>query len=230
MVYAVLLSGGIGSRIGANIPKQFIQINNKPLLVYCIEKFTPVKEFKKIIVSSPKEYINDTKKLVKTYFPNENRITVIEGGETRQDTLMNSVNYINTIKDKEDAIVINHDAARIFVSTNQIKDCIKYTKKYGAASPIIPSTDVIVETKDNKVTRMPNRYDLVHVQTPQGFKLNEYIKLFNELSQEEVESVHEIVRVYYLKNKNIHLFKGEKSNFKVTNPIDIEIGKSILKK
>ena len=94
MVYAILLSGGIGNRMGAGIPKQFIEINNKPLLAYCIEKFTPINEFKKIIISSPPEYINKTKELVEEFFPDENRIDVIEGGKTRQDTLMNSTYYI----------------------------------------------------------------------------------------------------------------------------------------
>lgn len=116
MVFAVLLSGGIGTRTGYDIPKQFIKINNKPLLAYCIEKFVIFEEFKKIIVSSPEEYLDETKELIDDYFPNEERIVVILGGETRQDTLMNSINYVNEINDCEDAIVINHDAARIFVS------------------------------------------------------------------------------------------------------------------
>lgn len=174
MVYAVLLSGGIGSRTGLDIPKQFFKINNKPLLAYSIDKFIPVKEFKRIIVSSPKEYIEETNELVNSFFPNENRLVVIEGGETRQDTLMNSIGYIKDIDDSN-PIVINHDAARIFVSTEQIRECIKWTRGYGAASPMIPSIDVIVEMKNNSVSNMPNRYDLVHIQTPQGFKLNEYL-------------------------------------------------------
>ena len=228
MVYAVLLSGGRGNRMGKDIPKQFIKINNKPLLAYCIEKFTKIDEFKNIIISSPEDYLNKTKKLVEEYFPHENRIKVIIGGETRQDTLMNSLKYINKIKKNKKAIVINHDAARIFVSEDLIKNCIKYTKKYGASSPIIHSTDVIIKTNKNKVTEIPNRYDLFHVQTPQGFEINEYVDLYQKLSQKEINSVHEIIRVYYLKNKEIHLFKGEKSNFKITTPIDVKIAKAII--
>ena len=229
MTSAVLLSGGIGTRTGLDIPKQFFKINNKPLLVYSIDKFIPVKEFKKIVVSSPKEYIEKTTELVNSFFPNDDRIVVIEGGKTRQDTLMNSVNYIKSIDDSN-PIVINHDAARIFVSTEHIRECIKWTNEYGAASPMIPSTDVIVEMKNNSVSNMPNTYDLVHIQTPQGFKLNEYIDLFNDLTEDEVERVHEIVSVYFMKNKDIYLFDGEKSNFKVTDITDIELAKFILTK
>ena len=190
MVYAILLSGGIGTRTGFNMPKQFIEVNEKPFLAYCIDKFIEINEFKKIIVSSPKEYISKTEKLIEKYFPNENRLIVIEGGKTRQDTLMNSIRYVNKINNNENSYIINHDAARIFVPVQQIKKCIEFTKKYGASSPVIPSTDVIVETGNNQVIRMPNRYNMVHVQTPQGFKLNEYIKLYNKLTLDEKESVH----------------------------------------
>ena len=229
LTYAVILSGGIGTRTGLDIPKQFLKINDKPLLAYCIEKFIQFYEFKKIIVSSPKEYLDKTKELINTYFPNENRLVVIAGGKTRQDTLMNSVYYINHIDDSN-PIVINHDAARIFVSTEQISECIKWTNEYGAASPMIPSTDVIVEMKDNSVSNMPNRFDLVHIQTPQGFRLNEYLDLFNSLTDEEIEGVHEIVSVYFMRNKEVYLFNGEKSNFKVTDISDVELAKFILRK
>lgn len=229
IIYAVLLSGGLGTRVGYDIPKQFININNKPILSYCIEKFIEINSFEKIIVSSPKNYFQETIDLVDKYFPNNDRIIVIFGGKTRQDTLMNSLDYIKMIDDSEDIIVVNHDAARIFVSQDQIIKCINYTKKFGSSSPIIPSTDVIIETNGELVENMPNRYDMVHVQTPQGFKLNEYLQLYNNLSQEDVENIHEIVKVYYLNNKFIKLFDGEKSNFKITNPIDIKIAESILK-
>ena len=228
MIFAVLLAGGIGSRMGADVPKQFIEINNKPLLVYCIEKFVEVNEFDKIIVTSPKQYVDYTRRLTKKFFSDE-RLIVIEGGKTRQDTLLNSIEHIKKNYDDEDAIIINHDAARIFVSPNQIIKCINYTKEFGSSSPIIPSTDVIIETEGESVKNMPNRYDMVHVQTPQGFKLNEYVDLFNRLTPEEVDNVHEIVKVYYLNSKFIKLFDGEKSNFKITNPIDIKVAEAIIK-
>ena len=228
MVYAVLLSGGIGTRTGYDIPKQFIEINGKPLLAYCIEKFVIIDAFKKIIVSSPKEYLDETKELVRDHFPNEGRIDVILGGETRQDTLMNSIQYVNEIKDSDDAIIINHDAARIFVSADQIEKCIEFTEIHGAASPVIPSTDVMVEARGNDVLRMPNRYEMFHVQTPQGFRINEYLDLYSNLSPEEIESVHEIIRVYFLNDKDVCLFEGDKGNFKVTTSTDIRISKALL--
>lgn len=94
---------------------------------------------------------------------------------------------------------------------------------------MIPSTDVIVEARDNDVLKMPNRYDMFHVQTPQGFRINEYLDLYSNLSPEEIESVHEIIRVYFLNDKDVYLFEGDKNNFKVTTSTDIKISKAILK-
>ena len=230
MVYAILLAGGIGRRTGLTIPKQFFEIKNKPFLAYCIDKFVPIKEFKKIVVSSPKEYLEETKKIVDTFFPNEDRLVVIEGGETRHDTLTNSVNYINEIADSKDCVVIKHAAARIFVSTELIRECIDYTKKYGAAGPIIQASDFLIETEENKVVNIPIRSHMVHVQTPQGFHLDEYLETINDLTPEELKNVHDLISAYYLRNKEVYLFEGDKSNFKITTPVDVEIAKSFLLK
>ena len=228
MVYAVILSGGIGTRTGYDIPKQFIKINQKPLLAYCIEKFVMFDKFKKIIVSSPEEYLDETKELIMDYFPDEERIVVIVGGKTRQQTLMKSIDYVNKIKDSEDAIIVNHDAARIFVSYDQIEKCIEFTEKHGVSSPVIPSTDVIVESKGHNVLKMPDRYQMFHVQTPQGFWINEYLDLYSNLSQEDIESVHEIIKVYFLNDREVYLFEGDKANFKVTTSQDVKITKALL--
>ena len=223
-----MLAGGIGRRTGLNIPKQFFQIQKKPFLAYCIDKFVPIKEFKKIVVSSPKEYMNETKIILDKFFPDEDRLVLIEGGETRHDTLTNSVNYINKIKDCENPIIIKHAAARIFVSTEMIRKCIDYTKKYGAAGPIIKSTDFILEVENNRVVNIPPRANVVHVQTPQGFRLAEYLETVDDLTEEEIKNVHDLISIYYLRGKDVYLFDGDKSNFKITTSIDVEIAKSFL--
>lgn len=227
MIYAVLLSGGIGSRMGLNIPKQFIKINKKPLLVYCIENFIRISEFDKIIVTAPKEFLKYTKNVVNNFF-DDKRIKVIVGGKTRQDTLLKSLEYIKQISKNKNPIVINHDAARIFVSEDQIKQSIEYTKKFSAASPYIPSTDVIIEVNEKNVKKIPNRFNMIHIQTPQGFKLNEYISYFNNLTIKEKRDIHEIIKVYFLNKKSVYLFEGDRKNFKITYPIDIKIAKTII--
>ena len=89
MICAAMLAGGVGSRLKQGKPKQFVNINNKPILVHSVETFLNVDELDKIIVSSPKECIDKTKNLMEEYFPQNDRIVVIEGGKTRNDTILN---------------------------------------------------------------------------------------------------------------------------------------------
>lgn len=230
MIFAAILAGGMGTRLNVGIPKQFFEINGKPLLIYCIEPFIRVNELDRIIISSPKEYINKTNDLIKRYF-DDKRIAVIEGGETRNDTILNSIDYAIKNGGDSESIMITHDGARIFVSSNLIKDSIKYAKEFGAASPVIPATDVIFQSKEKgKLDKIPERKFLFHAQTPQSFKITKFLDIYSDLSNEEIELLDEAMALFYLRDYDVYLFEGESSNFKITRPFDIEIAKVMLNK
>ena len=108
MIFAAILAGGIGNRLNVGIPKQFYKINEKPLLYYCISQFLKVENIDKIIVSSPKDYLNETRNLVNDYF-DDKKLVVIEGGKTRNDTILNSIDYAMKNGADEDSIMITHD-------------------------------------------------------------------------------------------------------------------------
>ena len=137
MIFAAILAGGIGTRLDVGVPKQFFKINNKPLLAYCIESFLKVDSLDKIIVSSPHDFLKDTQMLINEYF-DDDRLVVIEGGKTRNDTILNSIDYAMENGADDNSIMVTHDGARIFVSSELIEGSIKYAREYGAASPVIP--------------------------------------------------------------------------------------------
>ena len=228
MIVAALLAGGIGTRLDVGIPKQFFKINDKPLLAYCIESFVKVDVLDKIIVSSPKEHINDTQALIDEYF-NDDRLVVIEGGETRNGTILNSIDYAIENGADDDSVMVTHDAARIFVTPKLIEDSIKYATEYGAASAVIPATDVIFQSKTpNYLTKVPERKYLVHAQTPQSFNIKKFINIYKDLTEEEISLLDEAMMLFYLRDEVVYLFDGDSSNFKITRPFDITIAKSIL--
>ena len=178
MICAALLAGGIGTRLDVGMPKQFYLIANKPILIHSLEAFLKVEEIDEIIVSSPKKCINKTKEIIKEYNLTDPRITVIGGGARRSDTILNSINYTIENNYPKDSIMVTHDAARIFVTPQLIKDSIKYAKKYGAASAVIPATDVIFESKKEGIlTDVPDRQYLLQSQTPQSFNINHYMEI-----------------------------------------------------
>lgn len=230
MICAAMLAGGIGSRLKQGKPKQFVKINNKPILVHSVETFLNVSELDKIIVSSPKKCINQTIAMMEDYFPNNNRIVVIEGGVTRNDTILNSIKYMKDQNCEKDSILVTHDASRIFVSEILIENSIKFAAEVGAASPVIPATDVIFESKeDGKLTNIPLRKNLYHSQTPQSFNIDKFIEIYEDLSEEEISKLDEAMMLFHLRGADVKLFPGEQGNFKITRPFDITIAESIFK-
>lgn len=224
-----MLAGGIGTRMGLDKPKQFEKVGDKPILIHSTETFLNVEEIDQVIVSSPKEYINQTKELINDYFPNNERVVVIQGGKTRNDTILNSIEYVKNNYESDDHILITHDAARIFVSENLVKKSIEHVKDNDAASPVIPAVDVIFESKEEgKLTDIPLRKNLVHSQTPQSFKINRFMEIYNDLNEEEISKLDEAMMLFYLRDGDIKLFEGESSNFKITRNIDLKIAESYL--
>lgn len=230
MICAAMLAGGIGSRLKQGIPKQFVNINNKPILVHSVEKFLNVKDFDKIIVSSPKDCIDKTKKLMEEYFPKNDRIVVIEGGLTRNGTILNSIQYMKNQNCEKDSILVTHDASRIFVSEKLIEDSIKYAMEVGAASAVVPAIDVIFESKEEeKLTDIPLRKYLYHAQTPQSFNIDEFLEIYDDLSDDEIDKLDEAMILFHLRDKEVKLFPGDPNNFKITRPFDITLAESIFR-
>ncbi|MBE6508520.1 MAG: 2-C-methyl-D-erythritol 4-phosphate cytidylyltransferase [Methanobrevibacter sp.] len=228
MIFAAILAGGTGTRLGKGVPKQFFKINNKPLLAYCIEPFLKVDLLDKIIVSSPKQYLNETQALIDEYF-DDDKLVVIEGGKTRNYTILNSIEYAIENGADDSSVMVTHDGARIFVSPNLIEDSIKYAIEFGAASPVIPAVDVIFQSKeDSKLTSIPERKYLFHAQTPQSFNIKKYIEIYEDLTEDEIKLLDEAMMLFYLRDEEVYLFKGDSSNFKITRPFDITISQSIL--
>lgn len=228
MIFAAILAGGIGTRLNVGVPKQFYKINERPMLTYCIEQFIQVEEFDKLIVSSPKDYMDRTEEMIEKYF-NDDRLVVIEGGETRNDTILNSIAYAKENGADENSIMVTHDGARIFVTPELIRDSIKYASEYGAASPVIPATDVIFQSKNHgELTKIPERKYLCHSQTPQSFKIDSFLEIYDDLNDDEIGLLDEAMMLFYLRDRKVYLFDGDSANFKVTRPFDITLAKAIL--
>ena len=231
MIFAAILAGGIGSRMGdTDTPKQFLNLGDKPILIHTIEKFVIMDEIDEIIVLTPQNFINHTNNLIEYYIPNNDKIIVLEGGETRNDTLKNSIDYINeNYRVGDDSIIITHDSVRPFVTHRIIQDNIKATKECGACDTVIPATDTIVESRDGKIIKnIPIRDYFYQGQTPQTFKINKLNSLINDLTEDEKEILTDAAKIFVLKGEDVSLVEGDVTNIKITYPYDLKLANTIL--
>lgn len=231
MVYGVVLAGGIGSRMGGDKPKQYLTVKNKPIIIYTIEKFFAVSELEKIIVLCPSQWVEHTKNLIEKYIaPAMGRVVVIEGGETRNETIMNAVDFIEKEGNlNDDTIIVTHDSVRPFVSHRIIMDNIEAARKYGACDTVVGATDTIVESLDGEViSSIPDRSKMYQGQTPQSFNAVKLRNMYNALSDEEKDILTDAAKIFVIKGEKVALVDGETYNMKITYPYDLRVAKSLL--
>ena len=231
MIFAAILAGGIGSRMGGtDTPKQFLDLGGKPVIIHTIEKFAINSNIDEIIVLTPQSFINHTEHLIRQYIPANVNIAVIEGGDTRNDTILNSIRYIeknNGIDD--DSIIITHDAVRPFLTHRIIEDNIKAARKYGACDTVVPATDTIVESVDGvTIENIPVRDNYYQGQTPQSFKINKLSSLINSLTEAEKNILTDACKIFTIKGEDVYLVDGEVTNIKITYPYDLKLANTIL--
>ncbi len=232
MIFGVILAGGIGSRMGnVEKPKQYLTIGDKPIIIHTLEKFYVNSEFEKLIILCPSQWINHTKNLVKKNFKDISRIVVIEGGATRNETIMNSIRYIEKEYGlDDDTIIVTHDSVRPFLTYRIIEDNIRYAKEYGACDTVIPASDTIVEGKDHEViSNIPDRSIMYQGQTPQSFRAKKLKELYEDLTEEEKKILTDACKIFVMKGQKVHLVKGEVFNIKITYPYDLQVAETLIK-
>ena len=230
MIYAQILAGGIGTRMGnTDMPKQFLMLGTKPIIIHTLEQFLMCSKFSKILVACPKDWVSYMEDLLKKYIPDSN-VIVIEGGSTRNETIMNGCRYIveNFGLSNED-VIVTHDAVRPFLTPRIIEDNIKGMESYDAVDTVIPATDTIVESKNGEIiSDIPNRAFLYQGQTPQSFNIKKLMDVYNSLSEDEKSILTDACKIFSMKKKKVKIVRGETYNIKITDIHDLKIANAIL--
>ena len=220
MNIAVVVAAGSGSRM-RNIqePKQFVKVNNKPLMVFSLETFNVHPRIDAIVVVTSEAYLNDVEQMCKEYKLNKVK-AVIKGGATRQESVFNGLEKAMSLSQSKDDIVLIHDAARPLVSLRVISDNIDKAKKFGAVSTVIKANDTIVSSLDSEtVSAIPDRNTLYQAQTPQTFKLEEIYRIHQ--TNKDNNNATDDASLYIKSGKKVYLVEGSRSNFKVTTDEDL---------
>ena len=215
MNIGLLIAGGSGKRMGQDIPKQFLTVNEKPVIVYTLEAFQDRPEID--MLSAYAKQFNITK--LKNIFP---------GGENGQDSIRNGVYGLRDAYG-DDNIVLIHDSIRPMVSPEIISDCISVTEKKGCAITVIPCAEAMLETNDGIESDGSYPRDrLKRTQTPQGFKLGEICDLHKRALESGITNSVASCTLKIEMGEKVYFSKGSEKNIKLTTVEDIDIFKALL--
>ena len=186
--YLILLAGGVGSRIGGPIPKQFLSLNDKPVIIHTLENFQKNENIDGIVIVCLKDWISYMQDLIAEYNITK-VIDIVEGGETGHDSTRNGIFSLKNKLTKDDFVII-HDAARPILPQKAINDMIETAHKTGNASLAIPCYETVIYTDDGKQgIEQLDRTKLMRVQTPQAYKYDLLLELYEKAEKENREAV-----------------------------------------
>lgn len=212
MFSIIITAGGIGKRMGSEIPKQFLEINGLPILMKTIQAFYNFDSKCQIIVTLPEEWIGFWKELLKKKkFPICHEI--VEGGKERYHSIQNAI-----VKSKYEIIGV-HDGVRPFVNETTIKNCIRLTQEKGNAIPVLPLKESLRKILSNSSEALI-RSEYVNVQTPQFFKKDILEKAYSIPFHSGITDDASLVEEAGF---SIFLCEGNEENIKITSPFDMKI-------
>lgn len=231
MIAAVILAAGSGSRMaGSPLPKQFLQIEGKPVLIRAVEAFLDSALVDRIVIAVHKDWLDYGERLIQEAFGEEAPVFVTVGGSDRLHSLMNACAFLaDAFGVTKDDIVLTHDAARPFVSKQIIAENIERLSFYDGVTTAYPVVDTILVSADGKkVDDIPSRKTMFSVQTPQTFRTGELIETLTSLTEAEKSTLTDAAKAYLLKKKSVGIVLGEAANLKLTTTADFYTAASLM--
>jgi 2-C-methyl-D-erythritol 4-phosphate cytidylyltransferase len=216
--YAVIVAGGNGSRMNSTVPKQFLLLNNKPVLYYTIDTFLKAYHDLKVILVLPEEYVATGQEIIDAWFDYK-RIRITVGGRTRFHSVQNGLQMI-----EDESIVFVHDAVRCLLTTALIHRCYEAALEFGATVPVVDCKDSVrmVSSDGNEALE---RRNIKLVQTPQAFLSTILLPAFNIDYKDKFTDEASVVETFGMK---VYLVEGEENNIKITTPIDMLLAEHLL--
>ncbi|MDY6318549.1 MAG: 2-C-methyl-D-erythritol 4-phosphate cytidylyltransferase [Prevotella sp.] len=223
MTYMIIVAGGHGTRMGSDIPKQFLKIDGKPILMRTLERFHDYDPEMHLIVVLPKEQQEYWHKLCEEYhftIPHE----IADGGETRFES---SKNGLALIPDDAEGLVGFHDGVRPFVSHDTIRRCIEMAEEEYTAIPVVPVTSTLRHIDPRGGGFNVDRSLYREVQTPQVFDITLARQAFNQPDRSQFTDDSSVIESLGCK---VSIVEGNRENIKITTPFDLTIAEAIIRK
>lgn len=215
----ILLSGGMGTRMKLNIPKQFLQIGGKPMIVHLLERVESLEEIEEIIIPSPLDYMEKTEEII-LHHRFAKPIRVIEGGLSRQESVYRGLKVVSS-----DGVII-HEAVRPFVLTHEIRklvQCEEPNVTYGFDLPF-----TVLEGTD-RIEKNLERDRLINIQLPQKFDTRKLLLAHEWAAADGIHFTEDTSLYFHYHQEPIKVLRGTEYNIKITRPIDHKLGEIIYR-
>lgn len=233
MVFGVIVAGGVGARMGADMPKQFLSLGDQPILMHTLHAFLKCADLEQIYMGVHPEWITYMEELIERYVikAEQPRVHLVPGGTERNDTIMNVIEQIEAdYGTDEPHYIITQDGVRPFVSQRLIQDHIRAVVEYDAVDTAIPAVDTIIVSMDGEtVADIPERKYLYQSQTPQSFRMDLLKRLYMDLTAEEKKVLTDACKICTVRHVPVHIVVGDVSNMKITTTADYQIAQIMSK-
>jgi 2-C-methyl-D-erythritol 4-phosphate cytidylyltransferase len=221
---AIIVAGGKGNRMGTELPKQYLELNGKPVVAYSLDAFE--KSFiDEVILVTAEEFLDYCKEEIVNRYGYRKVKHIVAGGRERYDSVENGL----AAAEGSDYVYI-HDAARPYLPQNMLVRLAEGVRKYGAVTAAMPSKDTIKEADENGISlRALDRSRLWNVQTPQVFSYELIAEAFRKMKADSTEGVTDdtVVVEKYMQHP-VKMIEGSYSNYKITTPDDMIIMQALL--
>ncbi len=220
MYTLILLAGGKGTRMKNAVPKQFLLLAGKPIIMHTLERVEKIEEIEEIIITCGEEYISLIEEYRKSYMLNK-KIIYAKAGKTRQESVYNGLKKVKT-----DNVII-HEAARPFVNKSEFKRLIECKEKNVIFTYPIQFT--VLKIKDDKVNELLDRNELANIQLPHKFETKTLLEAHEKAREEKREFTEDSSLLYYYTKIDIKTIMGSQYNLKITESLDLIIGEIMYK-
>lgn len=229
MNIAIVLSGGVGSRMGMSIPKQYVEIQGKPIIEYCLTTILRHRMIDMAVIGVADEWLDYVKISVDRIAP-EIPVFYCKPGKQRQGTIIEALKKASEKGAKSEDVVLVHDAARPLLTSDLITRCLEESKHSDAVLPVIPVKDTTYLSHDGvHIDSLLERKTLWNGQAPEAFNFGSYYEANMRLTEEELNYVTGSTEVSYRAGLKCVLIPGDTNNFKITTPEDLSNFESIIK-
>ena len=228
MNIAVIFAGGSGSRMNTKSrPKQFLELNGKPIIIYTLEIFDNHPEIDAIVVACIEEWIPFLKKMIRKFEINK-VVRIVKGGATGQESIYNGLVAAEELSDDKNSIVLIHDGVRPLITEKTITDNIRKVLECGSCITCVPATETFVVKQSNGNLQIPLRKDSMIARAPQSFKLTDILKTHRKALEDNKFDFIDSCTMMSHYGFSLGIVEGPTENIKITTPTDFFIFRAMI--